>query len=447
MEQPSTRWPLRYVIVWVLLAGIVCWWRGPSYRRAFEVEFYPSGLFVPDFFQEWASARNLFNGLPIYTPQGITLEKYLGLWHNPNDPFFIEFNAHPPSCVLLGIPFAGLHFADAFALWNVLSLAFLVASAGMIVQQLDLPFSLWDLLPAITLLLLCYPFWHQMIHGQLNLLLLLLLTGAWAADRNGHPHWAGTLMAVATAIKLFPGFVFLYFVFRRECSAVRTGLLALLGITVLTALILGPEAYRTYFLEVLPRTSQWRSEWPNLSLQGIWSKLFESSKHLPPIEIQSLGQAPSVALMGMICTLFVVTGALAVIARQLRWAQDWDLLFALTVIGALLVSPITWDHYLLLLILPVAALWKRLPRGGMGREVVVLLLAVFWIEARMVMEHGLILLGADHSVNAYGQWLATPLETLTALSIPCYALIGLFVMALWIVRCSRPAESDSRTTV
>lgn len=431
MEQPSQRWPWRYIIFWLLLAGLACWRYGPTYRRAFQVELYPSGvLFLPDFFQDWASARNRFQGLPIYTSQFITLERYLGFWHNPNARFFIELNAHPPSAVLLGIPFAGLRFADAFALWNVLSLAFLVASCAIIVRQLGLPFPLWYLLPAIALALKCYAFWEQMVHGQVNLLLLLLLTGAWAADRSGRPHWAGTLVAVATAIKLFPGFLFVYFLLRREWKAVRTGLLALAAITVLTALILGPEAYRSYFLEVLPRTSQWRTEWGNVSLSGLWCKLFESPMHLRLIEVQPLVHAPALALLGMSCTLLAVTAILAMAARRLRSVQDWDLLFSLTIMGMLLVSPITWDHYLLLLILPMAVLWQRLPRGGMGRKVVVLLLAILWIEVRIVMEHGLSLLGATHSADAHGNWLATPMETLTALSIPCYALVGLFILAL-----------------
>src|SRR5581483_7187098 len=110
------------------------------------------------------------------------------------------------------LPFAGLNFADSFALWNILSLVSLAASAWLILYQLGMPFSLWDLLPAATLLLLCHPFWHQMVHGQMNFMLLLLLTGTWAADRTGRPIWAGVLLAVAAAIKIYPAFLLLYFV-------------------------------------------------------------------------------------------------------------------------------------------------------------------------------------------------------------------------------------------
>jgi len=49
------------------------------------------------------------------------------------------------------------------------------------------------------------------------------------------------------------------------------------------------------------------------------------------------------------------------------------------------------------------------------------------------MEHGLILLDAAHPANDHYRWIATPLETLTALSIPSYALVGLFVLTLLAV--------------
>lgn len=446
MKPPPPGWQKRHVLLWLLLAGLVCWWRGPDFRRAFEPDFYPPGytLFLPDFFQEWASARNRFNGLAIYTPQEITLGRYLGLQRPPNDPDFIGLNAHPPTSVLLGIPFAPLEFADAFALWNVLSLTCLAVSAGLIVLHLDLPVSVWDLLPAVTLLLLARPFWHQMVHGQLNLLLLLLVTGVWVANRCRHSRWAGTLLALATAIKLFPGFLFVYFVLRRDWPAVRAGLIALAAISGLTALILGLDTYRDYFGEVLPQTSLYRCDWSNLSLSGLWFKLFDPRKQWSWLEIRPLLWSPALAWTGMACSLAAVMAVLYRMVPRLCSRSDSDLAFALCLIAMLLVSPITWDHYLLLLALPLAVLWPRLPRGGMGREAVVLFLAILWLKPWMVAEHLLILLDASHSPTTRG-WIATPLETLTALSAPCYALVGLFVLTLWAAgrdRLAAPAPAE-----
>src|SRR5437773_7510956 len=88
MAASLQKWRLPYIVFWLVVAGWVCWWRGPSWLRAMEGDYFPFGqtLYLPDFIQEWASARNRFTGLPIYTPQRITVERYLRLTPNPNDP-------------------------------------------------------------------------------------------------------------------------------------------------------------------------------------------------------------------------------------------------------------------------------------------------------------------------------------------------------------------------
>ena len=55
-----------------------------------------------DFFQDWASARNYLLGEPIYTPHEVTLRK-MGVRVDPNNPFFVPVNAHPPTSVLIAV--------------------------------------------------------------------------------------------------------------------------------------------------------------------------------------------------------------------------------------------------------------------------------------------------------------------------------------------------------
>jgi hypothetical protein len=329
------------------------------------------------------------------------------------------------------------------------------------------------ILPAVSLLLLCHPFWHQMVHGQLNLLLLLLLTGVWAADRQGHPSRAGAFLGVATAIKFYPGFLFLYFVLRRDWRAIGAGLVSLAAITALTAAVLGPDAYRSYFIDVLPQTSLRRADWHNLSMSGVSCKLFDKPLHLPPVQIQPLVESPVLAVLGMIGTLVAVSAFLAWVVRhtnhasptreRTKWglarqeavpvpilsgrSHDTDLAFALTIIGMVLVSPITWDHYLLVLALPLAILWQRLRGRWIGRIVLVSLLAVLWLQPAKVMTFGLGVLDAAGLARPGGRWVAGPLATLTALSIPCYALVGIFGLAIWTsfvgwTESSRSTDAD-----
>jgi hypothetical protein len=434
MAESPQKWCLLKLFVGLIIMGFACLWSAPAYLRAVEVDYTPAGhvLFLPDFFQEWSGARNRFAGLPVYTPQEITVERYLGKRRSPYDPYFNELNAHPPSAVLLGVPFAAFDFEDAFTLWNMLSFVYLAVSAALIFEHLGLAFSPWDLPLALGLLLLCNPFWHQMVHGQLNLLLLLLLTGAWVADRQGQPNWAGALVGVATAIKLYPGFLFVYFLLRRDGRAIRAGVVTLLATTALTALVLGPECYHSYFLDVLPWTSLRRADWHNLSLSGVWCKLFEAPLNLPPVQLVPLRVSPTTTMLGIIGTCLVFTGVLATVIPRLTARKDTDLAFSLTLIAMLLVSPITWDHYLLVLALPLAVLWLRTGGRWMRRLVLLLLAALLWFPYRKVVEYGLDLLGAAQYPSPVFRWVARPPEILTVLSVPCYAILGLLVLTIRI---------------
>jgi len=249
---------------------------------------------------------------------------------------------------------------------------------------------------------------------------------------------------MAAAIKLYPAFLFLYFVLRGRWRVVAAGGVAFVLVTALTALVLGPQAYYDYFLQVLPRTSLWRSDWHNLSLSGAWFKLFDPRKQLPSIEIQPLVWSAALAWTGMACRAIALTAILYRLLPRLRSPKDADLGFALCILAMLLVSPITWDHYLLLLALPIAVLWQRLPPGGYGRETLMACLFILWWEPWLVVEHVLILLDAGHSKTS-GEWISTPLATLTALSMPCYALLGLFGLGVLAARKTNRAGSALET--
>jgi hypothetical protein len=209
-------------IVWNLVALAACVPQFPSFVRNLR----PRPEEMPDFYQEWASARNYFEGMPIYSPHSISSLRYSEALHLPPGSSLhglMEYNAHPPTSVLLALPLARLDFSDAFFAWSLLSLLALLASILLMARQCPHSLSWWAILPVTALLLWCSPFRQQIIMGQLNLLLLFLLTAAWAAYRSERLWTAGILLGCATAIKLVPGFLFLYFVVRRQWRPIVGG--------------------------------------------------------------------------------------------------------------------------------------------------------------------------------------------------------------------------------
>ena len=413
---PASRsWPWSARWLWIVLCGAVCAWQGPPFVKNLR----PGPQEVLDFFQEWASARNYFHGLPVYEPQAHTMELYLGYRLGPHESA-IKVNAHPPSSVLLALPFAKLAYPDAFLAWNLLSLAALAVSIRLVVRELKIPFSFWSLLPTLALLLLCNPFRQQIIQGQLNLILLLLLTGLWVAERSGRSKLAGLFLGTATAIKLFPGLFFVYYALRKRWDICAWGIAGFCGLTALTATLFGPTVYLHYIREALPEVTVFYDWWPNVSLPGFWRKLFDG----PSGRVIPLWHSPLLARVGILLSWGIVLTFLARAVLSARSRAAYDRTFGLTLTAMLLLSPITWDHYAVLLLLPLALLWMELPPGDRRNSFFVCVILLFMTP----MIYWYLLIGA--TMKTWLTMVATPWQALVALSLPCYALVGLFVLGL-----------------
>jgi hypothetical protein len=414
-------------LVLIMVAFVACMVQ----VRPFVKNLRPPAGIIHDFYQEWASARNYFNGLPIYAPQEETAMRYVGFDPKLSKFPIIEYNAHPPTSVLLALPLAHLDYQDAFLVWSVLSLLALAATVVLIARQLPGAVTVWSILPLAALLLWCNGFRQQMNQGQLNVVLLLLLTGVWAADRSARPALAGTLLGAATAIKLFPGFLFAYFLARRQWRALAAGAVSLVVLTLLTVAVLGPECYRDYVTIALPSVGKYRVVWPNLSLTDFWHKLFNAEgSHVIP-----LWQNPPLAWAATFIADAIVTVLTVWCIVHSCSLRQRDLAFALTMMAMLLVSPIAWDHYFTLLFLALFLLWVWLPPSGVLRWAFWPLLIALCLQPLFYWQlafPGITLLN-------WHERIASPRHVLTVLSVQTYLLVGLFLVTLVELR-PNPSE-------
>jgi hypothetical protein len=410
-EYPDrSRWRLLF---WALALGVVCFGFGPRMLDALR----PEPTTPLDFFQEWASARYFFDGRPVYAPQDQALESYLGVPRKKLDAF-LEVNAHPPTSVLLALPFAALSYPNACLAWNLLSWAALVFSLAILLRQLGLPLSVSTLLPVLTLLLLCHPLREQTREGQYNLFLLALIVGGWAAERSGRPWCAGVLLGCAAVLKLFPTFLLLPFLLRGRWRVLLGAAAAAMAWTALTLLVLGPGAYRDYVEFVLPHLQRYHVAPRNLSLTGFWSKVCLVAHAL-------LGYDHRLVLRGLIAvSCLAVTGLAAWRCAQARSREAFDQAFALAVIAMLLVSPITWCHAFLLLLLPAALFAASLPAGRGWRLALGVCLAFLFLPHIDLWQMLCGRLGVDDLGRPYGG----PLHSLVTILFQQAALFAFFVL-------------------
>jgi hypothetical protein len=374
--------------------------------------------------------------LPIYTRHEVTARRYLGLQVDTTDPLFVPVNAHPPTSVLLALPLARLDYPDAFLAWNLLSLLAFGVSLWLVGRELGVRFGAWSVFPVLALLLICFPFRLHVEQGQLGIVLVLLVVGACGAYRRGRPVWAGALLAAATAVKLFPGFLFLFFILRRQWRVLLGGGVSFLLLVGLTVAALGPDVYPTYLREGLPEGAAFRSGWGNVSLPGLWFKLFDPLTER--MRVEPLWRSPFLARAGALACCAAVVAVLVRRTLRVRSRADEDRAFALTVTAMLLVSPLTWEHYLLLLLIPLAVVWSNLPPAGLtrGHWLFAALVLVLWSSTDQLL--------APFLPGLYLKTVAGPLHTVMLLSFKCYTLLGLFVfVALQRGRAPSPAPLPS----
>ena len=180
---------------------------------------------------------------------------------------------YPPLLAILLVPLADapagwsrtglLPYPVSVALWFVLSVGFVWVGACWLARALEQVSEdplvrtqprycrrWWAL--RILPILICLPaLGRALARGQVNALLGMLFCGAGAMLAYRRQIWSGFCIGLAAALKVFPGFLFLYALWRFRWRMILGGGLALvIGLAAIPLLTMGPHstsaAYRRF---------------------------------------------------------------------------------------------------------------------------------------------------------------------------------------------------------
>ena len=184
----------------------------------------------------------------------------------------------------------------------------------------------------------------------------------------------------------------------------------------------GFDVFPAFVTEAMPAIADYRSDPPNISLFGLWSKLFNPGTHIPTAPLVS---APwlAVALAGLsflLVTVLFLRAAESV--RKRPDVVDTDMLFGLGIVAMLLLSPATWPHGQCLLLVPIAVLLSRLRPNRASFHFVAAIVLVIWLSWPAIIGWRFHPEGEDTTYNVW--------ESLTWTSLGLYAMLGLFVLGL-----------------
>jgi hypothetical protein len=214
--------------------------RYPSFKKPLDVLFLVACLLltadvlVPEI---WGHGKTKDYGLWFWAGQQVLAGRNL----YPTDPNgYLEFIYPPLPAILLAIP----SWFGKIPLYLVLS--FLNAAAWWITSQLSNAMTGSDRIPGPWLAALpgfaTLSFVFDMFDlGQPNLVLLaMMLYGFWLLQHD-RPWFAGSMFALATAIKVFPVAVLPYLVWRRRWASAAS-----MGVFLVVFLLLVPAPIRGF---------------------------------------------------------------------------------------------------------------------------------------------------------------------------------------------------------
>lgn len=301
MSSPfRTRLGWAFVALVGVLAGVFVWRSLPM----IDLEVYRSGGY------------KLLHGIPLYAG------KVEGVWL----PF-----TYPPFAAVLFTPFVLIGAWGGGVVISILSLAALARACQLLVRvrlpdldragQRDATGLLW------AAAALAEPITATLGFGQINLLILWLVL---EDVLGGHRRGRGVLVGIATGLKLTPGmFLLFYLVVGKRAEALRAAVA--LAATIALGIVVQPQQGWLYWNKLAYDDTRVGgvAYIANQSLNGVIWRLSGPG-----------GIRPLWLVLAM-----VTTGTALWAARRLWRSGEQLSAVAITALGMLLVSPISWSHH------------------------------------------------------------------------------------------------------
>ncbi|HUJ72179.1 MAG TPA: glycosyltransferase family 87 protein [Verrucomicrobiae bacterium] len=299
-----------------------------------------------DFTVDTAAGAAVLNGTDIYDA------------HNIRGWYYI----YPPLFAVLMVPFALLPTFWASLVWYVLSVILVAWTVWMCVSLVKTglnfegdPFVLYVIPPLLVL----FPLMSALARGQTTPVLLWLSTAGLFYAWKGQDWRGGVCFAGGILLKVFPVVLLAYFVWRKRWRFVAATLTSIvIGALIVPAAVYGWQRNVDYLKEWVSKVGKPAAEMESKRMDN---PLYEQLLSTERTRNQSFEAVLARVFRADVARPVAIGLGLAMAAAML-WV-DWrthgkgDMpLQSAGVLWMLLIIPISWAHYFMLLLLPLTVL-------------------------------------------------------------------------------------------
>jgi hypothetical protein len=338
---------------------------------ASDLVAYAGPRWGEDVAQHWVASRVVAGGGDPYAPGELRAAGEAAGLVAPGQPtdHFLERHYYPPLALVAGYPLSWMSYAHARIVWLVVSAIAALGCIPLLMNVVGLSPGTEPARLLIAAFLVFLPVRGALGLGQPDIVLFVLLLLALRWDRDDRSWLAGAPLAAAALIKLLPVAWLVFFIASRRWKTTLSTLGWGVALTLGSWIVIPPGLYASFVRAqsgFAGAAEGWqRYEPTNLSLTAWLVKglAFISGGH----GFESLGVGAG-RLLALIVIVAIGWHIAARPENERHGLQGLGLLCA----GIALISPLTWQHHLVVLALPLAlglrAAWESGNRAAFVRD-------------------------------------------------------------------------------
>jgi hypothetical protein len=303
---------------------------------------------------DWAAAKLFLQGKSPYTPEGLAFVGTSGYGFG-----------HPPTTAFWFLPLARYPFPIAAEILAVITLILLVVHVVLCVSELRLPAPIATSALCLGLCLSASWMVEHFHIVQVSEVIAFAYVLAWYALRRDREALAGAVLGAACTLKLYPGLMVVFLLVTRRWLAFAVACVTYAAIAAFMTHGFGLQSWKMFFDQQGPIAHYWEGHIRNASSYGVILRMFRPScerapenavaavmaaRHAPPLPGATLATLTAVALV--IAGLWLIRRSPRPIAARTH-AWGLDLQFALFTVLSGFANPWAWEHYAVLLIMPL----------------------------------------------------------------------------------------------
>jgi hypothetical protein len=266
----------------------------------------------------------------------------------------------PPLWAVMIVPLVrSFSLLRAILIWGILSLIVFFGGLLLVLRHLKVPWI--SLQSGLILILLCFlnPFCESFFGPSHELVIIGLMAIAFVLDERDQSFWTAAVFAFAVTLKIYPLLFGFYFLLNRRYRMLLYSVVWFLGFNLIPVALGAYSETVYYYFRMLPLLSLSTSYTGNagteiLFMASAWREWF--SHGTGPLNYLSFNHTAMNIWRVFVCLSFAAMFTLLHRRKIKPTPLMRYLLFGAWIAGVLVIIPVAWDYYQILLILPASAL-------------------------------------------------------------------------------------------